>query len=310
MDKVYKNIEELIEILRNRKLNFEDIEYTKRILLKENYYHIINGYKKIFVLNSNENECFIDGTSFNEIYALYFFDREIRTLFLKYILIIENNFKSYIANIFSKKYGHKDYLKRENFISGCYFDEQFFELEKKVNNEIVRNIKNSNQMIIHYSTKYNYIPLWVLVRIITLGNISKFYKLMKIEEKKEVAKIAKLHYNDINIYLKMLTLIRNACAHDEILFDIRLNTIISVENNAGKYHRKLNISKKSNIYEKGINDLFSIVIIMKFCLEQNEFFNFYTNLTILIKNLEISISTVKFNNILDMMGFPENYNEL
>ncbi len=45
---------------------------------------------------------FIKGTTFDELYATFVFDRRIRNIMFKYILIIENNMKSIISYQLSK----------------------------------------------------------------------------------------------------------------------------------------------------------------------------------------------------------------
>lgn len=64
---------------------------------------------------SKQDETYLVGTKFDEIYALYLFDRELRNLFIRYILEIENNVKSVLAHVFSDKYGHDNYLRIANF---------------------------------------------------------------------------------------------------------------------------------------------------------------------------------------------------
>lgn len=43
------------------------------------------------------------------------FDRELRNIYLKCLLKLENTFKTVIAHEFSAKYSHDNYLKIENF---------------------------------------------------------------------------------------------------------------------------------------------------------------------------------------------------
>ncbi|EKR9398446.1 Abi family protein, partial [Enterococcus faecalis] len=70
--KPFKTLDEQIIILRNRGLVISDDEVTKSILLRENYYNVINGYKDIFIdRESEDSEKFIKNTNFNEIYRLY-----------------------------------------------------------------------------------------------------------------------------------------------------------------------------------------------------------------------------------------------
>ncbi len=53
--------------------------------------------------------------SFDEIYALFEFDKNLRSIFLKYSLEIEMILKSLLSETISSKYGIKDYLIKENF---------------------------------------------------------------------------------------------------------------------------------------------------------------------------------------------------
>lgn len=71
-----------------------------RILERENYYNVINGYKELFLASkatATTDEVYKTGTTFDEVYALYNFDRELRNIYLKYLLKLENTFKTVIA---------------------------------------------------------------------------------------------------------------------------------------------------------------------------------------------------------------------
>ncbi|MDR2569750.1 MAG: Abi family protein, partial [Oscillospiraceae bacterium] len=111
MDKLFMTTNAQMRLLRGRGLHISG-SYEKRILEKENYYNVINGYKSLFLDNTyqGQDECYKAGTQFKELYALFLFDRELRSLFLRYILEVENNVRSIIAHDFSKKYGHDNYL--------------------------------------------------------------------------------------------------------------------------------------------------------------------------------------------------------
>lgn len=91
-NKTFKTLDEQVQILKNRGLVINDEEKAKQILLKENYF-FINGYRHLFVKSWKDNN-FIPGTTFEELYAMFVFDRRIRNIFFKNLLIIENNMKS------------------------------------------------------------------------------------------------------------------------------------------------------------------------------------------------------------------------
>ena len=87
---------------------------------RKNYYNVINGYKSLFLEREATDvldEKYKEGTTFNEVYALYCFDREVRTIYLKFLLKLENSIKTVIAHEFSSVYGHDNYLKLSNFQS-------------------------------------------------------------------------------------------------------------------------------------------------------------------------------------------------
>ena len=100
--KTFKTLDEQIEILRSKGLIINNEDDTKEILYRENYF-FVSGYRHLFMRVFNDSK-FIEGTTFEELYATFVFDRRIRNIMFKNILIIENNIKSIISYKMSKKY--------------------------------------------------------------------------------------------------------------------------------------------------------------------------------------------------------------
>ena len=92
--KEFKNLDEQITILEYKGMTVEDKDYAKEVLLRENYF-FLNGYRHLF-LKSETDKKFIPGTTFNELYSLFLFDREFRYIIFKNLLVVENNIKSII----------------------------------------------------------------------------------------------------------------------------------------------------------------------------------------------------------------------
>lgn len=303
MEKSFKTINEQIEILKLHNIVIENYDYAYKILEKNNYYYLINGYKDLFIDNEYG---YIKNTKIEEFYAIYQFDKSIKMIFLKYILLIENEVNTYISYEFSKNYGHKDYLIPKNFNNSNLENSLIKKFIGDIKTEIKYQYKNSNKMIVHYLSKYNYVPLWVLVRILSFGKISKFYTYMKPKEQNAISRKYNLRIKEFKIILHNLTLIRNICAHDEKLYDIKLkNRIYST-----KYHKILNIEKNNGNYKLSTRDLFSIVIILKLLLEKEIFNEFYIEIIKSIKILERKLMTISINKVLYKMGFPYNYEKL
>lgn len=175
-----------------------------------------------------------------------------------------------------------------------------------INLNMNMQIINGNKMLTHYMIKYGHIPLWVLVRIITFGQISKFYEFMKQQDQNKIAKNFGIREKELKTHIHNLAIIRNICAHDEKLYDIRLkNTIMQNE-----IHKQLDLKLENEKHSNGYKDLFSIVIILPILLDEEEFKKFYNAIIDIIKELKNNISSINFSEILDRMGFMYNYDEL
>ncbi len=113
-NKPFRTHNQQLKILRKRGMDVPTNGQPKRILERENYCNLIDGYKDLFA-NPGMTESYKPGTQFQEIVALYNFDFELRHALLKPILKIETHVKSRIAYRFSQQYGHDNYLKLVNF---------------------------------------------------------------------------------------------------------------------------------------------------------------------------------------------------
>ncbi|MDD2505319.1 MAG: Abi family protein [Bacilli bacterium] len=307
--KEFKTVKEQINILKSRGLIIDNETEVSKILEVENYYNLINGYKELFIEKDNDlNEKFIENTDFNEIYVLYLYDRNLRNIFMKYVLNIENYLKTRIVYEFSSHYGHTDYLKQENFNNvDKYKIEAIDKLINDINLDIENQKLNGKDMLVHYSNNHKYIPLWVLSIIITFGKLSKFYQLMKNKQQCAISKNYNLNPYVIITYMKSLTIVRNLCAHAERLYNIRLKSKIHDDD----IHKKLNLMKNaSGNFVQGNNDLFSIVIILKKLLSKEEFEIFFRELTIETDIIISKIDKSDSKQLLKAMGFPKNYKDI
>lgn len=305
MEKNFKTVEEQIILLKERGIVIND-KSAKEILTENNYYYLINGYKNMFLDNRCQKEKYIENVSLEEIYALYKFDGELRMNLLRYILIIERRLDTYISYEFSKIYGNKEYLIENNFDNNKKNNYKIVSLIADIKTNTTKQIKIGNKMLNHYIKNYGYIPLWVLIRIMTLGEVSKFYEVMKQKDQNAVAKKFGVREKTLKTYLHNIAIVRNICAHDEKLYDLRLNNAI-IKN---KIHSYFNLDLHDKKYSNGYKDLFSITIILKVLLKEIEFKNFYTVLLNNLVDLKKDIKSIEYNKILNKIGFPKNYEKL
>lgn len=303
--KVFKTIQEQISILESKGLIIDDYLFTEDILIRENYF-FISGYRHLF-LKSPKDRNFIKGTTFRELYALFNFDRQVRNIVFKNLLIIENNLKSIISYQLSKKYGfrEKDYLKPENFTKVPDKQRQLSDTLMKMKRQIrVNGAQHSATS--HYLKNYGYIPLWVVVKVLSFGIVGELYTVMKREDQEEIANIYDLSINNLLTYLPILSNYRNLCAHEDILYDHRTQKIIGDT----RYHDGLDIPTTDGEYIYGKDDLFALIIILKQLLRPEEFRLLINELSYEIDILCGKLKVINIGKVLDTMGFPRNFREI
>ena len=304
--KEFKTLDEQLGIFKSKGLTINDEEEARDILLKENYF-FINGYRRVLMVSSKEKK-FVKGATFDELYAIFMFDRELRNILFKNLLIIENNIKSIISYKLSIKYGYKEknYLKESNFTTDNKDKRRVNDVINKMKRKIRVNSQNHSATL-HYITNYGYIPLWVLVKVLSFGLINELYGILKPEDQKEIADLYGIEMEDMEVYLSLLANYRNLCAHEDIVFDHRTQKYISNT----KYHNELKIKQDEfGEYIKGKNDIFALIIILKQMLTKDEFMHMMDEINLKLQDLTWQIKSVKINKIYDTLGFPENYMDL
>lgn len=304
--KDFKTLEEQLNIFESKGLTITNRDRAKEILLKENYF-FINGYRFIF-MKSNSDRSFVKGSTFEELYAMFNFDREVRNILFKNLLIVENNIKSVISYKLSVKYGYKEknYLKPSNFTPDRKEQRRVNDVLNKMNRQIRVNAQNHSATL-HYLNNYGYIPMWVLVKVLSFGLINELYGILKSEDRTEIADIYNLDTDDMETYLALLANYRNLCAHEDIVYDHRTQKGID----GTKYHSNLNIEKDEfDEYIKGKNDILALIIILKQMLDKDKFSQMMNEINNKIQDWQWQIKSISIEKLFDYMGFVDNYMDL
>jgi len=304
-NKTFKTLDEQIKILEAKNLVIDDYDYVKNILLRENYF-FVSGYRHLFVKSPIEKN-YIENTNFRELYAMFYFDRQLRNILFKNILIVENNIKSILSYIMSKNHGFKEqnYLNPNNFVKDSKRNKQVNDLLKKMHRQIRVNGKQ-HAATSHYINNYGYIPLWVVVKVLSFGIVGELYTILKIEDQEEIADVFNVTVSDLLDFLPILANYRNLCAHEDICYEHKTQKVIS----DSKYHSLLDIPKMDGEYIYGKNDLFAVIIILKELLTEDAFRLMLKEIEYEIEKLDGRIDSIPITKILDRMGFPSNYIDL
>ena len=267
--KPHLTIEQQIQKLKTKNIEIDNLNKAKHSLSHLNYYRL-SAYWKAYPYK----------IKFQKILNDYFFDKELRLLILSAIESIEISLKTQISFILTSKYGIHPNLKS---ILDEKYDIQKFKEEYNRNNE---------EFIKHFKEKYKepLPPMWIMVEIISFGQLSMMYKCIK--ERKDRNAISHKYGLDssiLQLYIHQLTIIRNISAHHGRLWNKKFTLNLKIPK-AGKI---ANSSEKRGYKNKKI---YNSLVFLKYMLDIIEpLHSWDIKLKELIRKYDINI---------DFMGFP------
>lgn len=311
--KKFTTYEEQIEILKNRTLTITSEQDLLNKLEDCGYYNLINGYS--FLFKHENNNIYKDKVTDEDIINLYNFDKNLRTIVYKYTLNIESRLKSQISYQFSSKYGEleSNYLQEINFDKDPNKKESITKLIETCKNIISAGADKKNKKfrsyIHHYVNEHGHVPLWVLIRSMTLGEVSIFFANMKLEDKTQIAKKYSLTASNMQVMFKILVSFRNIVAHDERIF------CAQIKKDRLPYNLEIYNVMRIKKNHKGVpfvgkNDFLSLMIIFKYFLKPLEFASFWEEFELERIQLTNKLKPHFIAQINDSMGLKNRWRNL
>ncbi len=203
-----------IQKLKSRGLIFKDDQLAEFYLSHINYYRFA-AYCLPFEQNHSTHS-FKVGTTFEEIWNLYIFDRELRLLVLDAIERFEVSLRTQMAYHLSliHKTAHPH-------LRGNLFDNQ--NLYNESLNKLRNDIQISREDFIQHLTRTyqeSLPPIWACVELMTMGQLSKWYgNIAARSDRQNIAKIYQVDEKILSSFCQHITIIRNCCAHHARLWN-------------------------------------------------------------------------------------------
>ena len=237
-------------------------------------------------------------------------DTEVTPVY-KYTSSIETHIKALIAHEFSRVHGvdEKAYLQKENFTqngkAAVAVARLIDECNSTISEALNRNSNKYRQYIAHNHDVHGHVPMWVLIRALSFGTTSIFYKNMLDDERDRVADNYNITADQLANMLEVVVSYRNIVAHGERTFCARLpKTRLSTNLEITK---KLCIAKNDKGDIKfGRNDFLSLLICCKYLLPSIEFAGFITELELSLDGLSKHLSPPMMGKIKILMGLKSN----
>ena len=277
------DIHEQIINLKALGLIINDEAFASEFLNDVSYYRFIKAYS-LGLKAKNGN--YSSGVTFAQLVELYLFNANFRQILFPQIEKIEINLRCRVSNYFSVKYGPLGHLDSQNFANAVYHAAFI----KEALNETNRNMRSP--FIKNFKTNYQngHIPFYALVEILSFGTLSKFFKNLKNEDKKAIAKTYGIGYNYFESWIEAISYIRNICAHYGRLYNAKLSKTPMLY----KRDRSLKLSSIR---------IFGTLLCMKHLLVSDKHWNSFID--------SINILFQKYPHVKkETMGFPDNWLEL
>lgn len=295
-----------VEKLRDEKnLIITDVNYAEKSLQNISYYALIGGYKHPFI--DIHTRKYVNNARFEDIVALYELDEELRGIFFKYLCRVERRVRSAISYYFCQKHGERqeEYLNADNYNNTSKNQKGIEKLVKMLDKMAKQN--KDHEYLVYQRNKYQNVPLWVIMNTLTFGQISKMFEFIPQNMQGKICQdFGTVKKNEMIKYLKVLTLFRNVCAHNERLFSY--HTYIDIPDTL--LHEKLSIPKNGSKYRYGKNDLFSVVIVFRYLLPKEDFIAFKNEMIHILNNYEKQKLNLEKNVLFEYMGFPDNWKNI
>lgn len=304
-DKPFLTYEQQIQKLIDKGLTIHDCKAATALLKKHSYFALVSGYKKPF---KAKNGLYKPHSSLDDIYSLYVFDDTLRTIIFRNILKVEKHIKSLISYSFCETYGDDQQL---------YLDATKYNYSRTNQADINDLIGRLSKIAVdpkeyfyikHQQQKHGNIPLWVMMKALTLGTVSKFYSFLPQNIQSRVSiEFDYVTESELVRMLDLLARVRNVCAHNERLFNYRYNKGAI---NDTFIHQYLGISKTNGQFSKGKQDLFAVIIVLKYLLSHEEVCLLIDEINTALETLLTSTRQLQRPQMFKYMGFPNNWTSI
>lgn len=219
-NKTATTIEDQIAKLRERGLQIIDIGQARHFLSNISYYRL-EGYWWPMQADKTTH-LFKPNSRFEDVIALYNFDRELRLLIFDVIERIEIGFRTKVIYHLSHEIGPWWFEDESNFKSGPAHTQSLIHIDRDLN-------QSKDTFITQHYTKYHKDrrrpPSWKTFEVVSFGILSKLYSNLQssINAKDTIAKELNLvNHTFLPSWLQTIAQIRNICAHHGRLWNKNL----------------------------------------------------------------------------------------
>lgn len=237
----YKTVDGLMRHLRNSGISISG-SLQKRQLRNTGYFHGYKGYR--FFKNSSNRLPF---KSYDEIYATIQYDTKLKALFYDKIMFIETAVKNIalecilvkvksenIQDMYDKVISsYRNAPNESNEESKKKLQNNKLKLQSMVQSNLSKAYNADNPKISHFynNMSYSSVPIWALFEILTMGDFGFLLSCLTEDVRDYISRELGINVSAdtkrelVYKYIYTLKDLRNAIAHNDVIFDTRYRRI-------------------------------------------------------------------------------------
>lgn len=237
----YKTTDGLMRHLRDTGIEISG-STQKRQLVNTGYFHGYKGYR--FFKCSDNKLPFI---SYDEVYATIQYDSKLKSTLYGKIMFIETAVKNIaLESIMLNGNSESIYVMYDKVVSGYNnapfkstedqkkkFQQNKLNLQNLIQTSLARAYKANNPKITHYYNNIGYyeVPIWALFEILTMGDFGYLLSCLTYQVREDISRRIGINVSSdtdrqlIYKYIYTLKDLRNAIAHNSVIFDTRFRNI-------------------------------------------------------------------------------------
>ncbi|MCD7750320.1 MAG: Abi family protein [Lachnospiraceae bacterium] len=237
----YKSTDALMRHLRDNGIDISGSS-QKRQLINTGYFHGYKGYR--FFKNAGTR---LPYNSYNEVYATIQYDTALKSLFYGKMMFIETAVKNIaLEGILVKAKSESIQAMYDNVVSSYrnapanatseqkkILQQNKLNLQNSIQSNLSYAYKKNNPKITHFynNTVHSGVPIWALFEIMTMGDFGYLLSCLTYDVRDDISKRIGLNLScdtDRQLlykYIYTLKDLRNAIAHNAVVFDTRFRNI-------------------------------------------------------------------------------------
>ncbi len=221
------SFEEQIDLFIKRGMFVENRKKAAKLLMDIGYYKLKDFAYPFAKINKKRENIEYFNISFNEVVFRYNQDKDFRLSLLHAIEDIEVSIKTQIGHTLSGKYGSMGYLNFASWSNRESNDrKKINSIEKQFKNTLQNSVKRVKRSEFeHYNIIGDFPTVWVMVDIISFGDVIKLLDCMSTSNLKEIASHYNCTKNELLGWMNLIKLVRNICAHNKNGIDIQIKTM-------------------------------------------------------------------------------------